>query len=89
MARKLKYYKPDVGDEFVEVQHITPALKDRIFEARDQATGEGVRGKLVDAEHYMLNGIVMIRFEGEKLGIPCNPDDRILLKAEGFAEVQS
>jgi hypothetical protein len=82
--KKPKWYKPDVGDEFVEIGKIGPQHADRIFEARDQNTGAGIVGRIVDADHYLLQGVVGIRFEGEKLGLFDRPDARILLKAEGF-----
>lgn len=84
MKNRPRHYKPTEGDEFIRLRDITPEHKGRIFEARDQSTGEGILGPLADANHYLLQGAVGIRFEGEKLGLFDVPDALILLKAEGF-----
>jgi len=81
---KPKHYRPEVGDEFITLGDIRPSHATRIFEARDVKTGEGILGKLADVNWYMLNGTIAIRFEGETLGFFGVPEERILLKAEGF-----
>lgn len=76
----LRYYHPEAGDEFIAIADIGPEHHARIFEARNQKTGEGIIGYLEDANHYLLDGVVAIRFRGEKLGIFEQADARILLK---------
>lgn len=84
MARKPKHYKPGPGDEFVRLADLSPEHVGRIFEARDVRTGEGYLGTLADANHYLLQGAVMIRFTGETLGIFGIPADTILMKPLDF-----
>lgn len=79
-----KHYSPEPGDEFVQIGQIGPQHVGRIFEARNQLDGSGILGPLADAIHYMLQGTVQIRFEGEQLALFDVPEARILLKAEGF-----
>lgn len=86
---KPKHYKPEPGDEFVKLRDLTPEHKGRIFEARNQRNGEGIRGKLSEANHYLMDGVVGIRFEGETLGLFDVPDALILLKSPDFVEPQS
>lgn len=85
LTKRLRKYRPEPGDEFVTVTDIGPQHRGRLFEAvfaTEQPDGaERIVGQLRDAEHYLLNGVVMIRFEGERLGITCKPDDKVLLKA--------
>lgn len=82
--RRPKFYKPTEGDEFIELAQIRPEHIGRVFEARDQKTGEGILGYLEDANHYLLNGVVSIRFHGQPLGIFDVPTAKILLKPAGF-----
>ena len=82
--KKPKHYRPDVGDEFIAIRNLTSAHRGRVFEARDQRTGEGILGYLDDANHYLLDDTVAIRFRGEALGIFDVPDALILMKPEGF-----
>lgn len=84
MARRPKHYRPTAGDEFIELRNIGPEHVGRIFEARDQKTGEGIMGELEDVNHYQLHGTIAIRFRGEKLGLFEVPNALILLKPEGF-----
>lgn len=84
MAKKPKHYKPEPGDEFVALKDIRPEHRGRIFEARNQDTGEGIVGTLADAEHHLLAGVAVIRFTGERLGIFSEPDALILLKHRGY-----
>lgn len=81
---KPKHYRPEPGDEFIRLRDIGPEHKQRVFEARNQSTGEGVLGNIVDADHYLLQGVVGIRFANERLGIFEHPDALILLKPEGY-----
>lgn len=88
LTHRTKAYKPEHGDEFVTVDAITAADRGRIFEARFE-DGTGRLGLLRDAEHYMLNDVVLIRFEGQKLAAIGTPDKRdafpaILRKPLGF-----
>lgn len=81
--RKPKFYKPVQGDEFIRLADIGPHHKGRIFEARNQLDGTGILGEIEDANHYLLQGVVGIRFKGQPLGIFDSTDALILLKAEG------
>lgn len=74
-------YSPVHGDEWLPVGDIRPAHKDRLFEARNEK-GEGFLGRIVDAEHHLLQGTVGIRFEGETKGLFGPPETLILLKAD-------
>lgn len=82
--RRPKHYRPTPGDQFIRIADIGPEHANRIFEARDQKTGTGVMGIIEDANHYLLNGVVVIRFKGQPLGIFDVPDAMILLKDEAF-----
>jgi len=84
MKNRPRYYKPTEGDEFIKISDLGPQHVGRIFEARNQKDGTGILGKLADANHYLLQGVVAIRFEGEPLGIFDVPDALILLKPEGY-----
>jgi hypothetical protein len=84
LVSKLIGYKPEDGDEFVEIQNLRPEHIGRIFEARNQEDGSGVIGYLEDANHYLLDGVVGIRFFGRPLGIFDKPDAQILMKREGY-----
>lgn len=75
LTHRTKAYKPEPGDEFIPVDGITAADKGRIFEARFE-NGEGRIGLLRDAEHYMLNDVVILRFEGQKIGAIATPNKR-------------
>lgn len=87
-ATRRKLYNVQPGDQFVKLRNLTRADRGRVFEARDHRPGEnfglGRIGKLDDANHYLLDGTVAIRFEGDKLGIFGNPDDEILRKRRGY-----
>ena len=83
-AKRPKFYSPGPGDQFVKISTIGPQHKERIFEARNQNDGTGVLGIIEDANHYLLDGVVGIRFKGQPLGIFDAPDALVLLKAEGF-----
>lgn len=78
-----KHYKPEPGDEFIRLRDIGEEHAGRIFEARNQTDGTGIIGYLEDANFYLLQDTVAIRFRGEKLGMFDVPDALILLKAEG------
>lgn len=82
--KKPKHYKPEPGDEFIALKNINASHRGRIFEARDRNTGEGIVGELADANHYLIDGTVAIRFAGERLGIFEVPEAQILLKHEGY-----
>lgn len=84
MKNRPRYYKPEPGDEFVKLRDLGPQHVGRIFEARNQTDGTGILGPLEDANHYLLQGAVGIRFKGEPLGIFDVPDALILLKREDF-----
>jgi hypothetical protein len=84
LVKKLIGYTPEEGDEFILVADLRPEHVGRIFEARNQQTGAGVLGYLEDANHYLLDGVVAIRFFGQPLGIFDRADSQILLKREGF-----
>lgn len=83
-----KAYRPEPGDEFVPVDSITAKDRERIFEARFQ-DGTGRLGRLRDAEHYMLNDVIIVRFEGQRVGAVAIPNDKgdypsLLMKPAGY-----
>lgn len=78
-----KHYRPEPGDEFIRLRDIGEEHVDRIFEARNQVDGTGIMGFLEDANFYLLQDTVVIRFKSQPLGIFDKPDAMILLKAEG------
>lgn len=88
LTHRTHAYKPEPGDEFIPVDSIKATDAGRIFEARfDDGTGR--LGPLRDAEHYMLNDVVIIRFEGQKIGAIATPNKggawpKIILKPVGF-----
>lgn len=83
-TKKPKYYKPGPGDEFVKLRDLSSKHVGRIFEARNQRNGEGILGELEDANFYLLQDTVGIRFKDEPLGLFDTPDAVLLLKPEGF-----
>lgn len=83
-----KHYRPAEGDTFIEIREITPEHRGRIFEARDQKTGQGILGYLEDANHYLLDGVVGLRFYGQPLGLFDVPTAKILLKAADYENAE-
>lgn len=70
------------GGRLVSLRHIDSKVRGRVVEVRDQA-GNGRLGVIVDANHYLLDETVAIRFDGERDGIFGRPDDVVLVHDEG------
>ena len=69
------------GAELVKVRDLDGTHKNRLIEVRDAATTEGNLGHLVDANFYLFEGVVALRWEGETLGVFAGPDDVVLVHA--------
>lgn len=75
-------YRPQKGDEFVRIADITPEIaRERTVEIRLEGSGEGFRGKIADATHYLSEGVVFLRLWQQEPGIFDSPDKMILIKA--------
>lgn len=76
-------YVCPAGTAFVKLRDLTPEHRERTIEVRDANTGRGTVGHLVDANHYLFEHTVVIRFEGEVEGIFANPDDIVAVHRKG------
>lgn len=71
------------GAALVKLRDLGPQHRARVVEVREAQTGEGQAGHLVDANHYLFDQTVVIRFEGEREGIFASPDDVVLVHSAG------